>query len=146
MFKTVILLMPFLLASCSAHYSPFFWGWSEWVSYDSVDVERSYTTTLDYSTLPGVITMIDGVAVGEGYLKARLSPGKHQLEYADHPAEFGIHPMGLLEVDLLAGHVYEFQIKYCFWCKPRKYTAWLDDKTTGKLVWGKRPDWPSWWL
>jgi hypothetical protein len=145
MSKAFLLLLSLLLASCSARYSPFFSGWGEWAQYDVVDRE-TLTVHFDWSTLPGVITSIDGTVISEGYKKAKLSPGKHQLEYVDHPAEFGTHPRGLLELDLLAGHGYEFRIKYCFWCKPRKYTVWVDDKTAGELVWGKRPDWPSWWL
>jgi len=144
--KTVLLLLPLLLTSCSARYSPFFWGWGEWAPSDVVGVERSLTADFDWSTLPGVITSIDGAAVGDGFRKARLSPGKHHLEYADHPAEFGAWPSGLLEVDLVAGHVYGFRIEYCFWCKPRRFAAWVDDNTTGTLIWGQRPDWPSWWL
>lgn len=144
--KAVLLLLSLLLASCSARFSPFFLGRGEWAQYDVVGIETSLTVHFDWSTLPGVITSIDGAVIGEGYKKAKLSPGKHQLEYVDHPAEFGTHPRGLIEVDLLAGHGYEFRIKYCFWCKPRRYTVWVDDKTTGELVWGKRPDWPSWWL
>jgi hypothetical protein len=146
MIKTALLLLSLLLASCSARYSPIYWGSGEWVSNDIVDVEKSSTATFDYSSIPWVIITIDGANVGEGYLKAILSPGKHQLEYADYPAEFGIHPKGLMEIDLIASHVYEFQIKYCYWCSPRKYSVWVDDKMTGELVWGKRPDWPSWWL
>ena len=144
--KTVLLLLSLFIASCSARYSPFFWGWGEWVPNDVVGLEKSLTAVFDYSTLPDVIHSIDGASLDKGYLKARLSPGKHHLEYEDHPAEFGIHPRGLLEVEVLAGHMYEFRIKYCYWCKPRKYAAWVDDKTTGELVWGKRPDWPFLWL
>ena len=144
--NAVFLLLSLLTASCAARYSPIYWGWGEWAQQDVVNIENSLTVHFDWSTVPGVIQSIDGAVVGQGYNKARLSPGKHQLEYADYPAEFGTHPRGLLEVDLLTGHVYEFRIKYCFWCNPRKYTVWVDDKTTGGLDWGKRPDWPSWWL
>jgi hypothetical protein len=146
MSKAILVLLSILLASCSARYSPFFWEYGEWAPADFSVVERSLTAVFDWSAHPDVITSIDGTAVDKGYKKARLAPGKHQLVYEAHPAEFGTHPKGLLEVDLLPGHVYEFRIDYCYWCIPRRYSTWVDDKTTGELIWGKRPDWPSWWL
>lgn len=146
MSKFILIFLGLFFVSCSARHSPFFLGYDEWIQRDISNTETSSAARFDWSTLPDVITSIDGVVVGSGYKKARLSPGKHQFEYADHPASFGVHPKGMLEVNLLAGHLYEFRIEYCFWCKPRKYTVWVDDKTTGELVWGKRPDWPSWWL
>jgi hypothetical protein len=144
--KTILALVIPLLVSCSARYSPFFWGYDEWIPDYVSTVGRSATAVFDWSTLPNVITLIDGTPIGRGYKKARLSPGKHQLEFAAYPAEFGAHPKGLLNIDLLPGHEYEFRIDYCFWCIPRKYAVWVDDKTTGELIWGTRPDWPSWWL
>ena len=144
--KAYVLLVILVLTSCSARYSPFFGGWGEWVEGNVAGLKNSSTAGFDYVTLPGVITSIDGIVVGEGYVKARLSPGKHQLEYADQPAKFGSQPTGLIEVQLVAGHEYEFQIEYCYWCHPRKFAAWVEDKATGELVWGKKPDWPSWWL
>ena len=146
MSKGILVLLSILLASCSARYSPFFREYGEWAPADSSVVERSSTAVFDWSTQPNVITMIDGTPIGRGYKKARLSPGKHQLEYADYPAEFGAHPKGLLDIDMLPGHEYEFRIDFCFWCTPRRSAVWVDDKTTGELIWGKRPDWPSWWL
>ncbi len=144
--RAVLIPLSFLLGSCAAHHSPVYRGWGEWVPSGVSDVDSSLTSVVDWSTVPGVITSIDGNTVGDGYKKARLLPGKHQLEYADNPAEFGAHPRGFLEVDLLADHVYEFRIDYCFWCSPRRLATWVDDKTTGDLIWGNRPDWPSWWL
>lgn len=146
MSKTILFLMILLLASCSVRYSPFFWGYDVWEPDYVSDVEKSSMAIFDWSTMPDVITLIDETSIGKGYKKARLLPGKHQLLYADYPAAFGFHPTGLLDIDLSPGHVYEFRIDYCFWCKPRRYTVWVDDKTTGELIWGKRPDWPSWWL
>jgi hypothetical protein len=145
MSKNILVLITLLLISCSARYSPFFWGYHEWVPSDVSTVEKSSTAIFDWSTRPDVITSIDGMPIGKGYKKARLSSGKHQLLFADHPARFGALPEGLLDIDLLPGHEYEFRIDYCFWCKPRRYSVWVDDKTTGELIWGKRPDWPSWW-
>jgi hypothetical protein len=49
-------------------------------------------------------------------------------------------------MEFKACHSYQFGLKLCFWCSPRKYAVWIDDKTTGELVWGKRPDWPFWFL
>jgi hypothetical protein len=133
------------MVSC-ANYSPIYWGWGEWAGPDVAGVENNLITSFGWPELPGVITSIDGTGLGTGYKKARLSPGRHRIEYAYHPSEFGVHPTGIMEMDLIAGHLYEFRIKLCFWCAPRKYSVWVDDKTTGKVVWGKHPDWPSWWL
>lgn len=144
--RIVFVLMIPLLFSCSARYSPFFWGYDEWIPNDVATVDGSSTAVFDWSTLPNVITMIDGTPIGRGYKKARLSPGKHRLEFAAYPAEFGAHPKGLVDIDLLPGNEYEFRIDYCYWCKPRRYSVWVDDKTTEEVVWGTPPDWPSWWL
>lgn len=146
MSKIILVLITLLLVSCSARYSPFFWGYDEWTPDHALTIDRSSTAVFDWSTLPNVITMIDGKPIGRGYKRARLSPGRHQLEFAAYPAKFGAHPKGLLDVDMLPGHEYEFRIDFCFWCKSRRYAVWVDDKTTGKLIWGKRRDWPSWWL
>jgi len=144
--NAILIMLSILMASCSARYSPFFWGYGEWTSADFSAIQRSSAAVVDWSAHPDVITSIDGIPVGKGYKKARLAPGKHQLVYADHPAGFGAHPEGLLEVDLLPGHEYDFRIEYCFWCSPRKYATRVDDKTTGELLWGNRPAWPFWWL
>ena len=146
MARIIPVLMILLLASCSARYSPFFLGYDEWIAGNVSSADRSSTAVFDWSTLPDVITQIDGIPIGKGYKKARLSAGKHQLEFAAYPAEFGVHPKGRVDISLLAGHEYEFRIDYCYWCSPRRYSVWVDDKTTGKLVWGKPPDWPSWRL
>jgi hypothetical protein len=143
--KTILLLLSSLMVSC-AYYSPIYWGWGEWAGPDVAGVENTLIADFDWSRLPGVITSIDGTSIGNGYKKARLSPGIHRLEYAYFPAEFGTHPRGILELNLVAGHLHEFRIQLCFWCMPRRYAVWVDDKTTGESVWGKRPDWPSWWL
>jgi hypothetical protein len=133
------------MVSC-AHYSPTYWGCGERVGADIAAVENDSIANFDWSKLPGVITLIDESIVGTGYKKAKLSPGRHVIEYAYYPAEFGMHPRGIIEIDLAAGHSYEFGLKLCFWCMPRKSAVWVDDKTTGEKVWGERPDWPSWYL
>jgi hypothetical protein len=109
-------------------------------------VESDVTANLDWSTLPGVITSIDGNRVGNGYKKAKLLPGSHVIEYAYSPVEFGEHPRGTIALELQAGHLFEFRLKLCFWCNPRKFAVWVDDNSTGETVWGKHPDWPSWFL
>jgi hypothetical protein len=144
--RIIFVIMILLQVSCSARHSPFFWGYGEWIPGDVATVDRSSTANFDWSTLPNVITRIDGTPIGQGYKKARLLPGKHRFEFEDHPAQFGGHPKGQVKIDLLPGHEYDFRIDYCFWCIPRRYSVWVDDKTTGELLWGKRPDWPSWWL
>ena len=123
------------------------WGLSrEWVGPDLAGVGNNSLAAVSWSKDPGVIVAIDGNSLGKGYARAKLRPGRHVIEYADYPAEFGVHPKGSIELELRAGHVYEFHIKPCYWCMPRKYAVWVDDKTTGDVVWGKLPDWPSWWL
>ena len=84
--------------------------------------------------------------VGAGFNKAKLTAGKHVIEYLYSPAEFGVHPKGTIEIDLVEGHSYEFRIKLCYWCAPRKHAEWIEDRTTKELAWGVRPIWPSWYL
>lgn len=144
--KTISILLVLFFTSCSARYSPFFLGYDVWTPENRPAVEKSSLVVFDWSTLPDVITSIDGTPVGRGFKKATLSPGKHRFEYAAYPAEFGAHPNGVVEIDLSAGHEYEFRMDFCYWCKPRRYVVWVDDKTTGELAWGKRRDWPVWWL
>ena len=141
----IIVLLSSQIISCS-HYSPIYWGWGEWSGADIAGVESNSLASVDWSTLPGVITSIDGNKLGSGYKKAKLLPGKHLIEYAYYPAEFGAYPKGIIELDLKSGHLYQFEIMLCFWCMPRKFAKWVVDKTMGEVVWGKRPDWPPWWL
>ncbi|MBU5635805.1 hypothetical protein KOM00_03580 [Geomonas sp. Red69] len=136
----IVVILSSLLISCS-HLSPIYWGWGEWGEADVAGVENNSLVRIDWSTLPGVVTSIDGNKVGSGYKKAKLHPGKHLIEYAYYPAEFGVHPKGSVELDFKSGHWYQFEIKLCYWCRPRKFAAWLHDKTTGEVVWGKPPDW-----
>lgn len=141
----ISLLLSLITVSC-AYYSPIYWGWGEWVGSDVVGLANDSIVTLDWSAVPGVITLIDQNQVGAGYKKAKLAAGSHVIEYAYYPAEFGVHPRGTIELHLAMGHAYEFRLKLCFWCIPRKYAAWVEDKTTSEDVWGKPPDWPSWYL
>ena len=143
--RALLLLALALVASC-ASFAPDRAGSGEWVSPNVAPDERAAIANLDWSTLPGVITLIDGREVGAGYRQARLAPGRHVIEYAYYPAAFGDHPKGRMEIELMSGHSYEFRIKLCFWCMPRKYAVWMDNKTSREKVWGKRPDWPAWYL
>jgi hypothetical protein len=136
--KLTLLLLSLLMVSC-AHYSPIYWGWGEWVTTDVENMGNDLVAYFDWSTLPGVITSIDRNAVGSGYKKAKLLSGPHEIEYAYYPAEFGVHPKEKITMQLEAGHSYEFRIKLCFWCSPRRYSVWVDDKNTGETVWGKHP-------
>jgi len=140
------LLIPFLvLVSCS-YYSPIYWNFGEWNSPDVTGLEDYLIVYFDWAKQPGTIASIDGNILGTGYKKARLSPGKHVIEFADYPVEFGKHPKGKIEIELMAGHSYEFNMKYCFWCTPRRYAVWVKDKTINEKVWGELPNWPSWYL
>jgi hypothetical protein len=142
---TILLSISLLMVSCS-YYSPIYWGCKEWVGTDAAGLRNESIATLDWSKHPGVIGLIDETALGKDYKKAKISPGRHVIEYSYYPSEFGAHPKGKIEIDLKAGHVYEFHIKLCFWCKPIKFAVWVDDNTTGESVWGAHPDWPSWYL
>lgn len=135
-----------LIVSC-AHYSPIYWDYGEWEEYDFSSVGNDSIARLEWSKVPGVINSIDGNTLRK-CKKAKLLPKIHIIEYADYPAQFGssLPIKGIIEIDLKAGHLYEFNIKYCYWCKPRKFAVWIDDKTTGEVAWGKPPDWPSWYL
>ena len=134
--KIPILLFVLMLSSC-ASYSPIYWGWGEWTGPGVSGIENNSFTRFDWSRLPGIITLIDGDSVGTGYKKSKLLPGSHIIEYAYYPAEFGTHPKGLIEVELKAGHMYEFRIRLCYSCNPRRYATWVHDKTAGEIVWGK---------
>jgi hypothetical protein len=143
--RIVLLLLSSLIISCS-YYPPIYWGWSEWAGSDFSGVEHDAIARLNWSKHPGVITSIDENTLGAGYKKAKLLPGMHVVKYGYFTAQFGEHPNGTIEMEFKACHSYQFGLKLCFWCSPRKYAVWIDDKTTGELVWGKRPDWPFWFL
>lgn len=141
----MFLLLAGLLASCSARYSPVFAGWGEWADPGAGELRGEAAATLDWADWPTAIQSIDGKAVGTGYKRARLTPGLHTVAYLYNPAEFGARPRGTAQVAFAQGHSYRFNIKLCFWCIPRKYAVWIDDSTTGRVVWGAEPDWP-WWM
>jgi len=134
--KIILLMLLSILSSC-AYYSPIYWGWGEWSGSNLSGMENQPVSKFEWSRLPGVITMIDGDTVGSGYKKAKLLPGIHKIDYAYSPAQFGTHPRGSFEMELKAGHLYEFRIKLCFSCNPRRYDTWVMDKTTGDIVWGQ---------
>src|SRR5512140_3263922 len=104
----ILLLLLFLLLSSCAYYSPIYWGWGEWTGKGVTSNGNQPFTEFTWSKLPGIITLIDGDSVGTGYKKAKLLPGRHIIEYAYNPAEFGMHPKGLIGMELKAGHIYEF--------------------------------------
>jgi len=143
--RLIPIIMVSVVMSC-AYYSPIYWGYGEWAGSESLSAAEDSIAGFEWYKRPGVITSIDGKSVGEGYKKAKLFPGRHVIEYADHPAAFGGHPKGIIEIDVKAGHQYAFNIKYCFWCKPRRYAVWIEDTTISEVVWGSRPDWPFWYL
>ncbi len=104
--RLVLLLASSLMVSCAA-YSPMGWGWREWVGPDVGTVENGPVVTLEWSKRPGVIALIDEGSVGAGFDKAKLSPGRHVIEYAYYPVEFGAHPKGTIDIDLTPGHSYD---------------------------------------
>ncbi len=134
--KILFLLLFSILSSC-AYYSPIYWGWGEWAGPGVTGRENQALTGFSWSKLPGIITLIDGDSVGTGYKMAKLLPGRHIIEYAYYPVEFGIHPKGLIEIELKAGHNYEFRLKLCYSCIPRRYSMWVSDKTSDEIVWGE---------
>lgn len=140
-----LLFLALPIASC-APYLPADCATNEWAGPDVAGMRGDRVANLDWSKLPGVIALLDGQSAGACYERAKLKPGPHVIEYAYYPAEFGAHPRGTVEIDLKQGHVYDFRIKLCFWCTPRRFAVWIEDRTTGEPVWGKRPDWPSWYL
>lgn len=103
------------------------------------------TASLDWSGLPGVIAAIDGPTLRDGFDKAKLPPGRHLIEYEYYPAEFGTHPKGTIEIQLVGGHSYEFRSKLCYWCSPRKHAEWILDRSTNELAGAALPTWPSWY-
>ena len=143
--RAMLLLASALLASCASD-SPIHAETDVWLDPGTAAVEYGTMARLDWSPLPGVITLVDGKTAGAAYKQARLAPGRHTLAYAYYPAAFGAHPKGTIDIALTPGHSYEFRIKLCFWCAPRKYAVWVEDKTKGEAAWGKRPDWPAWYL
>jgi hypothetical protein len=143
--RAMTLLLVAFIVSCSPRE---FAGPSsprEWIAVDANTAETGAAASLDWSRLPGVIAAIDGVAMGNDFAKAQLPPGRHVIAYEYHPAEFGAHPQGTIEVALVAGHSYEFRTRLCYWCSPRKHAEWIVDTSTGELACGALPTWPSWY-
>ena len=138
-------LLPFIACACAPYRSPIYSNYGEWIAPGAA-LAGSDVVMLDWSREPGVITTVDGNELGLGYKKATLLPGPHAIEYAYYTANFGEHPMGRIDIELVAGHSYRFDLDLCYWCHPRKYAVWVDDLTLNKIAWGQHRDWPSWWL
>jgi len=144
--QMILLLLSLVMVSC---YSLQTMRWGEWSDSDVAGVETDLIASFDWSEWPGMIASIDGnKSAGTGYKKAKLLPGRHVFEYSYYLVEFGPgnHVTGTIEIELKAGHSYIFCFDYCYWCKPRRSAVWIDDLTTGEVVWGKRRDWPFWFL
>jgi hypothetical protein len=125
----------FLLFSCVS-YSPIYWGFKEWSPYD-LNFKNDSVAIFDWSSKPGIITLIDGETVGEGFKKAKLPSGKHVIEYTYYTAKFGTNPKGFIEIELKAGHKYELNLKLNFSSNPRRYSIWVIDKNIPReFVWG----------
>ena len=140
------LITVFLLVSLVACYSLETRDWGQWTEGDLAQQETSSATVFAWDDWPGMIVGIDrNAAVASGYKSARLRPGMRTIEYSNHVQNFG-HVQGEIKMVLVAGHSYQFRFDTCFWCKPRQFAVWVDDVTTGELAWGKRPDWPGWYL
>lgn len=144
--RAALLLLSALVVACASRELAGPSGSKVWVASDVEAADSKVTASLDWSALPGVIAAIDGVPLGNGLDSAKLAPGRHLVEYEYHPAEFGVHPRGTIEVRMVAGHSYEFRSKLCYWCKPRKHAEWIVDTSTSELIWGALPTWPSWYL
>ena len=134
--KVVFGVLFLMLTSC-AYYSPIYWGWGEWTGQEVSGLDGSSVALFDWSKLPGTIIIIDGDSVGNGYKKAKLLPGRHLIGYAYYPVEFGVHPKGIIDMNLKANHLYEFRIKLCYSCNPRRYNILVKDRSTGEIVWNE---------
>jgi hypothetical protein len=142
-------LLSLLLAACTPAHWPSNWGAGEWRPPDVANAPEGSLALFEWVTVPGAIAAIDGASMARGdggFNRARLAAGRHRIEFAAYPAEFGQHPRGAVDVELFASHAYEFRMAFCYWCKPRDYAVWVEDTTTRELVWGKRPHWPAWYL
>jgi len=124
-------------------------SWGECADADGAGQSTESIAIIDWSDWPDMITSIDGnrcIGSGRtGYKKARLSSGSHTVEYSNHVHDLG-HVTGQIELEVKKGHLYEFGFDTCYWCIPRRFAVWIDDRTTGEVVWGRHRDWPSWFL
>jgi hypothetical protein len=145
--KQLVILLLFLgILSCRSFDTL---NWGECADSDGAGQDAESTAIMDWSDWPDMIISIDAdkcIGSGKaGYKRARLSPGRHAVEYGNYVYKLG-HVSGRIELEVKKGHLYEFGFDTCFWCQPRRYAVWVDDRTTGEVVWGKRRDWPSWYL
>jgi hypothetical protein len=137
------LLVCIALVSC---YSIETKDWGQWIDRDAAKQGVGLAVIFGWPKWPGMIIGIDQHGeVANGYKSAMLRPGMHIIEYSNHVHDFG-HVKGEIQLNLLAGHTYEFNFDTCYWCVPRKLAVWVDDATTGHVVWGSHPDWPRWYL
>jgi hypothetical protein len=124
-------------------------SWGECTDADGFGLGSDVSGVFDWSGWPDMVTAIDGgrcVAGGAtGYKWARLKSGIHVVDYSNYVHDFG-HVSGRIEIGLQAGHRYVFGFDACYWCKPRRYAVWVSDENTGEVVWGRRADWPRWFL
>jgi hypothetical protein len=144
--KLILMLLSLGILSC---FSLEAMRWGEWIAPDVTGLRAESVANFDWSEWPGMIISIDGNrSPGTGHKKAKLLPGRHVFEYSNYLAEFGPgnHVTGTIEIELKAGHSYMFGFDTCYWCKPRRFAVWVDDQTTGEVVWGKGRDWPFWFL
>ena len=144
--QLIILLLVTGLVSCRSFETM---RWGECTDSDGAGLSADLVALFDWSDRPDMIVSIDGnrclPSGPNGYTKAKLKPGAHVIEYSNHVHDLG-HAGGRIELELKEGHLYAFRFATCYWCRNRRFTAWVDDTTTGEVVWGKRPDWPSWYL
>jgi hypothetical protein len=121
-------------------------NWGRWSEGAPSEHAPGSTAIFGWSDWPGMIVSIDRHGeVATRYKSAQLRSGSHIIEYSNHVHDFG-HVSGAMELDLVAGHTYEFRFATCYWCKPRKFAVWVDDTTIGSVAWGSRPTWPRWYL
>lgn len=141
-----VLLLALGLAACRSFGTA---RWGDCPDADGAQASAASSAVFDWSEWPDMITSIDGnrcVGSGKtGYKRARLLPGRHVVEYRNYVLDLG-YAAGRIELDVQAGHSYRFDFDACYWCRKRRFTAWVDDRTTGQVAWGQRPDWPSWYL
>lgn len=129
------------LASCFSFEAM---NWGEWS--DPAATMTAPAARFGWARWPGMITSIDGHGdVATGFKRARLRPGPHTVAYSGHIHDFG-QVAGEIRLDLAADHDYEFNFATCYWCMPRRFAVWVQDRTSGEVVWGKPRDWPSWYL
>ena len=95
-------------------------SWDLGVTVKSID---GYTETFNIGTYYG------------GASRAELAPGEHSITFV-----YGIDRTwyrGTAVIDMKAGHSYRLKNESCFWCSPRKAWFWIEDQTTGDIIYGR---------